>query len=150
MKGRAIQIILVGMKYFVLGMLSSDGILCAAMLLGVRKLMYKVHSRKKGNNSRTERNVICIKISILKWDLLAQGRYRTPWLYLASTTNYISMYQLPATERTANGHAALHARPSLSIIPFPNSSLPDPPQWRKDITDAIFSHGMDPCITDFC
>ena len=82
------------MKYFVLGMLSSDGILCAAMLLGVRKLMYKVHSRKKGNNSRTERNVICIKISILKWDLLAQGRYRTPWLYLASTTNYISM---PAT-----------------------------------------------------
>ena len=62
-------IILVGMKYFVFGMFSGDGILRAAMLLGVRKLMYKVHSWKKGNSrsskkERTEKNVICIVLYI--------------------------------------------------------------------------------------
>ena len=35
---------LVGMKYFVFGMLSGDVIFPAAMLLRVRKLMYTVHS----------------------------------------------------------------------------------------------------------
>ena len=53
---------LVGMKYFVFGMLSGDVIFPAAM-----KLMYTVHSRKKGNSRSskkdgTERKVKCIQI----------------------------------------------------------------------------------------